>query len=115
MKYGWSGHRATLYVQKKDLSETDCKKFKELTKMQQDKIKDGTFFDKLNTISDKITKVDNRIKWVGLLLPYVWPVALFSLIKGSIDSSKIRKEQYSYLANKFVSDGLIKFLGLRND
>ena len=50
MKYGWSGHRATLYVQKKDLSEADCKKFKELTKIQNDEIKDGTFFDNLNKI-----------------------------------------------------------------
>ncbi len=121
MKYGWIGNRAILYVQKKDLSEAECNQFKKSTKLQDEKIKDGTFFKKINNISDKISNADIKIKIAGLIIgsfimsPVVLGVTLFSFIKGGVDSAKIRKEQYTFLVKNFISDGILDFLGLTND
>lgn len=111
MRIGWIGRRAVVYVQRKNLSILEYDEFKAKFLEQENEIKSGGMFEKLKRLDMHITKANTKAKVVGLLLPYVWPVAGYALIKGKIDSNKIIKQQYSFALNKFIDDHLPAFIG----
>ena len=112
MRIGWLGKRAVIHVARKDLSLEEYDVFKGNFQDQEKKIKEGGFFDGLKKLDQRITTADRKLKWAGLLLlPYVWPVAAYALVKGKINSNKILSQQYAYVMNTFIADHLPEFLG----
>jgi hypothetical protein len=111
MRYGWIGRRAVVYVKADSLTLKDYEKFKSMFDLQENSINDGNFFSKVKSFDKRLTTLDTKAKICGLFLPYLWPVAAYSLIKGHIDDKKIIKQQYSYVVNNFFSESLGGFLG----
>lgn len=102
MRYGWLGKRATMYVSKDILKEKDYNEFME-------------FFQKYNENFEKvklnlIKTAPLAVKWGGVLIPRVYPVAIYGLIFGNKAIRKIREQQYVCLTLKFYLEALEKFL-----
>ena len=115
MKIGWLGNSAVICVKRDNLLRKDYNEFRSLFKTQSKEIRTGAFFETLKKADTWVTNQKVGVKIVGLLIPYVWPVAAYALvkghIKGSIDSKKITQQQYSYVLNKFMSNYLSDFIG----
>lgn len=57
-----------------------------------------------------VNGLPNATKWIGVFMPYVYPVAIYGLISGSIAHKKIKNQQYRCLTMVLYLDGLQKFL-----
>jgi len=132
MKYGWFGSVAMLTVGDKILSNAELKNFKEMCEEQTDNLKKGT-----EGISSSIAKIIGMASLLPLLAPIsiiAWPIAIaaikavplmimaapmvftYKIATKLIDEIKKlpeqKKEQYSYLINRFVLNDIDNYIGL---
>lgn len=102
MHYGWLGKRAVMYVDDKMLKKEEYDKFIDFSVNYQSEFKKATV--------NMVNGLPNAAKWIGVFIPYVYPVAVYGLISGSIAHKKIKNQQYRCLTMVLYLDGLQKFL-----
>lgn len=108
MKYGWLGKKAVLWVENKELSETEMIEIEKLIKVQEKNIENGTFF---KTAHKKLIRSN---KWVKGGLSVVSPaLSIYSIFAGEIDKKKLIGKQYKYLVYEFLKNHLYEFLGIK--
>lgn len=102
MHFGWLGKRAVMYVDNKLLKRKQYNEFIKFAQNYQQELKKASvnFINSLPTV----------VKWIGVLMPYVYPVAIYGLISGKKAHAKIKDQQYRCLTLVLYLDGLQKFL-----
>lgn len=102
MHYGWLGKRAVMYVDDVMMKKEEYGKFFDFSKKYQKKFEMATV--------NIVNSLPDAAKWFGVLLPVVYPAAIYGLISGSIAHKKIRDQQYRCLTMALYLDDLQKFL-----
>jgi hypothetical protein len=101
--YGWLGNQAVIYVEDKLLKKEEYDRFKDFCKHQQKEFEEKVKLNKLHS-------TPNVVKGLALLLPYVYPVAIFSIISSIQAKKKIMKQQYHMAVYHFYMNALSSFL-----
>lgn len=102
MHYGWLGKRAVMYVEDTMLTKAEYEEFLSLCKTYQKDFRAATI--------NFVNALPNAVKWVGVLVPYVYPVAIYGLISGNKAKKKMQDQQYRCLTMALYLEGLQKFL-----
>lgn len=101
MHYGWQGKRAVMYVDPETLKKDDYNKFIDFAK--------GYQLDYQKKKLNAINALPEPLKWVGVMLPVVYPVAIYGLITGKV-KKQIKEQQYQCLALALYMDDLQHFI-----
>jgi hypothetical protein len=101
--YGWLGNQAVIYVEDKLLKKEEYDRFSDFCKRQQKEFEEKVKLNQLHT-------TPNVVKGLALLLPYVYPVAIFSIISSMQAKKKIMKQQHHMAVYHFYINALNHFL-----
>jgi hypothetical protein len=101
--YGWLGNQAVIYVEDKLLKKEEYDRFNDFCKRQQKEFEEKVKLNQLHS-------TPNVVKGLALLLPYVYPVAIFSIISSMQAKKKIMKQQHHMAVYHFYINALTVFL-----
>lgn len=116
MKYGWIGNKIILFVEDKLFSSSEYENLNRITLKQEQDIKNGIFSKKLGSTCEYFTHLVNKNKTPFVLsFPFVpfSSIPLFLIYRSK--NEKVKKEQYNYLTNHFLSEGFKKFMDEKNE
>jgi len=101
MHYGWMGKRAVMFVDADTIKKAAYNEFLEFAHSYQQNFKK----EKLNAINS----LPEAVKWVGVFLPVVYPVAIYGIITSKI-KKLVKEQQYQCLSLVLYLDDLQNFI-----
>jgi len=101
--YGWLGNQGVIYIEDKLLKKEEYDSFNAFCKQQQREFKEKVELNLLHA-------TPNIMKGFALLLPYVYPFAIFSIISSMKAKKEIMKQQYHTAVYHFYINALTPFL-----
>lgn len=102
MHFGWLGKRAVMYVDNKLLKKKEYNEFLDYAKNYQKEFKKASV--------NFINTLPTALKWIGVAMPYVYPLALYGLLSAKIAHKKIKDQQYRCLTLVMYLEGLQQFM-----
>lgn len=101
--YGWLGNQAVIYVEDKLLNKEEYDSFIDFSKQQQKEFEEKIKLNQFHTTS-------KGIKGLALLVPYVSPIAIFSIFSTIKVKREIINQQYNMAVYHFYMKALTSFL-----
>lgn len=101
--YGWLGNQAVIHVEDNLLTKEQYDSFIDFCKQNHREIEEKIKLKQIHS-------TPNTVKGLAILLPYVYPIAIFGIISSMKAKKEIMKQQYHTAVYHFYMNALTPFL-----